>query len=54
MTDKPQITRSMHTAFQDLGLNHIYLIHPGDVSWPLSDWSTALRFADLEKLKGGA
>jgi len=50
MTDKPSITKSMHTSYKDLGLKHIYLIHPGDLSWSLNDWATALCFADLIKL----
>jgi predicted AAA+ superfamily ATPase len=50
MTDKPTMTKSMHAAHHDLALDHLYLIHPGDVSWPLSSASTALGLSDLPQL----
>ena len=50
ITDKPKLTKSMHTSREDLELDHVYLVHPGDVSWPLNDWSTALGIIDLAEL----
>ena len=40
-TDRPKITTSMKIAMQDLGLDHLYLIFPGKVSFPLSEKITA-------------
>ncbi len=40
-TDTPKITKSMLIALQDLHLDHLYLIHPHDVTFPLSDKITA-------------
>lgn len=34
-TDQPKITRSMRIAFQDLKLDHLYVIFPGKESFPL-------------------
>ena len=51
LTDKPGITKSMRTAHHDLGLKHVYVIHPGDVSWPLEEWVTAFSLSDLATLR---
>ncbi|MEI8300448.1 MAG: ATP-binding protein [Chlamydiota bacterium] len=40
-TDRPKITTSMQIAIQDLGLDHLYLIFPGKVSFSLSEKITA-------------
>lgn len=47
MTDKPSITKSMHVALNDCELDHLYLVHPGDVSWSLGDKMTALCLPDI-------
>ena len=36
-TDAPKLTKSMHTAFQDLSLEHLYVVYPGDVDYPLTE-----------------
>ncbi|MDR3623780.1 MAG: ATP-binding protein [Chlamydiales bacterium] len=36
-SDAPQLTKSMHTALHDLQLDHLYVIYPGDVDYPLSE-----------------
>jgi predicted AAA+ superfamily ATPase len=41
-TDRPSVTRSMKIALEDLKLNHLYIISPGDHSFPLADKMTAL------------
>lgn len=51
MVDKPSITKAMHISYQDLELDHMYLVHPGDVSWQLDKWITALSFNDLITVK---
>jgi len=46
-TDTPRLTKSMNIALQDLQLDHLYLIHPHQISFPLADKATAVG---LEKL----
>ena len=40
-TDHPKITPSMKIAFEDLKLNHLYVVFPGDQSFPLAEQITA-------------
>ena len=50
-SDKPAITKSMHTAFSDLSLDHLYVVHPGAHSFPLTEKITAITVPGLmEKL----
>jgi uncharacterized protein len=48
--DAPKITKSMHVALHDLKLDHLYIIFPGSMKFPLSEQITALGFDALEKL----
>lgn len=50
MTDKPAMTKSMQAALNDCELDHLYLVHPGDVSWPLGDKMTALCLSDISEI----
>jgi uncharacterized protein len=36
-TDAPRITKSMVTALEDLNLDHLYIIYPQKISYPLAD-----------------
>jgi uncharacterized protein len=36
-TDAPKITKSMHIAQEDLNLDHLAIVYPGDQVFPLSD-----------------
>lgn len=47
-TDSPKITKSMTIAMNDLALDHLYLIFPGDRSFPLGEKMTA---CGLDQLK---
>ena len=40
-TDAPKITPSMRIACNDLKLDHLYVIYPNAVTFPLSDKITA-------------
>lgn len=40
-TDRPNLTRSMKIALQDLNLDHLYVIYPGSVAFPLDENITA-------------
>ncbi len=46
-TDRPQITRSMHTAIETLGLAELRVVYPGNKTFPLSKTIRALGFEDL-------
>ncbi len=41
-TDAPAITKSMRIALEDLRLDHLYVVHPGEATFPLAARVTAL------------
>lgn len=49
--DAPKRTRSMHSAIQDLGLERIWVVYPGDQAYALDDRIAALPLADLGKIE---
>ena len=48
-SDAPRTTRSMAIAIRDLGLEHLYIVYPGDQRFPLGERITA---AGLDSIKG--
>ncbi|MXW61414.1 MAG: ATP-binding protein [Acidimicrobiaceae bacterium] len=46
-TARPKLSKSMHTARADLQLDHLFLVHAGPHSFPLTDRVTAITAADL-------
>jgi hypothetical protein len=46
-TDAPSMTRSMHTALEDLQLERLYVIYPGRERYSLHARVEALPFADI-------
>jgi uncharacterized protein len=48
-TDSPKLTKSMITAVQDLKLDHLYVIHPHAVTFPLADKITAQGITNIAK-----
>ncbi len=40
-TSTPAVTRSMRVAMQDLQLDHLYVVHPGEGTFPLAENITA-------------
>jgi predicted AAA+ superfamily ATPase len=56
-SDAPEATKSMHTALQDLGLQHLWVIYPGSETYPLSDRITVLPITGvstlIEKIQSG-
>lgn len=46
-TDAPAVTKSMRTALGDLGLRHIYVVHPGEARFPLHERITALPVTEV-------
>lgn len=50
-TDAPRTTKSMRIVIEDLGLEHLWVIYPGDLEYPIAQDITALplkKIGDLE------
>jgi hypothetical protein len=45
--DAPTITRSMRIAREDLRLTRLFIVVPGQGSWPLEDWAAVVGLADF-------
>ncbi|MCP4610665.1 MAG: ATP-binding protein [Planctomycetes bacterium] len=41
-TETPKITKSMRIALEDLNLHHLYLVYPGNETFPLSETITVI------------
>lgn len=50
LTEAPTMTKSMHTALEELGIDHLWIIHPGKHSYPVHKRITALQFQELHTL----
>ncbi len=50
-TDAPRTTRSMHIVIEDLELEHLWVIYPGDREYPLTDTITALPLKSIQELE---
>lgn len=48
--DAPKITKSMHIAIEDLKLEHLYVIYPGSLKFPMYEKITACGLDSLSKL----
>ena len=48
-SEKPATTKSMRIAETDLGLDHLYVIHPGEHTFPLAETITAATLPDALK-----
>jgi len=49
-TDAPGRNRSMHIAIEDLGLEHLWVIYPGDQKYALDDRITAIPLKEILQL----
>ncbi len=49
-TDAPRTTKSMHVVIEDLGLEHLWILYPGDREYPLTDTITALPLKNIDKI----
>ena len=49
-TDAPRTTRSMHIVIEDLGLERLWVVYPGDREYPLTDTITALPLKHIHDL----
>ena len=45
--DAPRSTKSMHSALQDLDLDHLWVVHPGKDDYPLNEKITVLGIRKL-------
>lgn len=46
-SEKPSSSKSMQTSLTDLGLEHLYVVHPGQHSFPLKENITAITLPAL-------
>ncbi len=46
-SDAPRLTKSMRIARDDLRLDSLWIVHPGDSSWPMAEGIEVVAFADL-------
>jgi len=46
--DAPRLTPSMASAIHDLELKHLWVVYPGERSYPLSDKITVLPLTELD------
>lgn len=51
-SEAPEVTRSMHIALQDLGLEHLWVIYPGEQSYPVHERITVFPLQQLTNLPG--
>jgi uncharacterized protein len=51
--DAPGGSRSMHTAIQDLGLEHVWVIYPGRQEYPLDDKISVIPIDSLPGILNG-
>ena len=50
-TDAPRTTKSMHIVIEDLGLEHLWVIYPGDQEYPLTDTISALPLKKIHDIE---
>jgi predicted AAA+ superfamily ATPase len=49
--DAPRATKSMHVALADLRLDHLFVVYPGDVRYPLLPNASAMPIADVASVQ---
>ena len=49
-SDAPRLTPAMRHSLEDLGLEHLWVVYPGDASWALDPRVTVLPMRDLSTL----
>ena len=50
-TDAPRTTKSMHVVTKDLGLEHLWVVYPGDLDYSLADGMTALPLKRIHQIE---
>jgi predicted AAA+ superfamily ATPase len=51
-TSRPALTKSMHVVMDDLKLDHLYVVHPGEGCFPLGERVTAAGLGAMRMLVG--
>ena len=46
-SDAPRLTKSMGVAHDDLELDSLWVVHPGEVSWRMTEDIEVVALADL-------
>ena len=49
-SEAPKTTKSMHVASDDLGLEHLWVVYPGELEYPLTDRITAVPLTKMPNL----
>ncbi len=49
-SEAPKVTRSMRVAVEDLGLDHLWIVHPGPYSYPVDEMITVQTLRDVASL----
>ena len=47
--DAPRTTKAMHIAINDLGLEHLWIVYPGSVRYPITDRITAMPLVEVNE-----
>ena len=50
-TDAPKTTKSMHVALEDLKLEHLWVVYPGTLRYPMAGKITALPLREIGGLE---
>jgi predicted AAA+ superfamily ATPase len=50
-TDAPTTTKSMHVALEDLKLEHLWVVYPGSLRYPMTEKITALPLREIGALE---
>ena len=49
-TDAPRTTKSMHVVMEDLGLEHLWVLYPGDLTYSLTSAITAMPLKNIAEI----
>lgn len=49
--DAPRTTRSMHTVSTDLGLDHLWVVYPGDLEYTMTEKITAIPLGKIREIE---
>ena len=50
-TDAPRTTQAMHIVIEDLGLEHLWILYPGDHKYPLADAISAVPLKHIRDIE---
>lgn len=50
-SDAPRTTKSMHIVMDDLGLEHLWVVYPGNLQYPLGDAITACPLRRIREVR---